>query len=74
MARHDLGYFFCLRTDLELEVEAAIAQLEAGVRNQFQFFVENLEKSSPNPPKSIPGASKIEPGGLQDAIFKRPLT
>ena len=32
--------------------------------------VQYLEKSSPDPPKSSPGASKIEPGALQDAIFK----
>ena len=49
-------FFFCLRTDVELEVEAAIAQLEAGVRNQFQFFVENL----------VPEPSQIEPQGLQN--------
>ena len=30
-------------------------------------------KSSPNPPKSSLGASKIEPGALQDAIFTRHL-
>ena len=35
---------------------------------------ESLEKSPPDRPKSSPGASKIEPGALQDAIFKRPLT
>ena len=32
--------------------------------------VQILGKSSPDPPKTSPGASKIEPGGLQDAIFK----
>ena len=30
-------------------------------------YVQNLGKSSPDPPKSSPGASKIEPGTLQDA-------
>ena len=30
--------------------------------------------ASQNPPKSSPGASKIEPGALQDAFFKRHLT
>ena len=32
--------------------------------------VQILGKSSPDPPKTSPGASKIEPGGLRDAIFK----
>ena len=39
-AWQDLGkfsVFFWPRTDLELELEAAIAQLQVGVRNQFQF-------------------------------------
>jgi len=31
--------------------------------------VQNLRKSSPDPPKSRPGAFKIEPGALQDATF-----
>ena len=35
---------------------------------------QNLGKSDPDPPKLRPGASKIEPGALQDAIFKRHLT
>ena len=34
---------------------------------------QNLRKSSPDPPKTSPGGSKIEPGGLQDVIFKRSL-
>ena len=32
--------------------------------------IQSFGKSSPDPPKTIPGASKIEPEGLQDAIFK----
>ena len=35
---------------------------------------EISKKSSQNPPKSSLRASQIEPGGLQDAIFKRHLT
>ena len=32
---------------------------------------KNTARGLPNPPKSRPGASKIEPGGLQDGIFCR---
>ena len=32
--------------------------------------VQILGKSSPDPPKTSPGATKIKPGGLQDAVFK----
>ena len=32
---------------------------------------KNTARGLPNPPKSRPGASKIEPGGLQDGIFRR---
>ena len=42
----------------------------------FHIFVkwENLEKIVPEPPEIEPGASKIEPGDLQDTIFQRRLT
>ena len=56
---------FWLRTDVELGVEAAIAQLEVGVRNQFQFFLENLEEIVPQP-------SQIEPRGLQNRALEPP--
>ena len=39
----------------------------------FQKFVKILTKSSLEAPKLRPGASKIEPGALQDAIFLRTL-
>ena len=39
-----------------------------------QKHAKILKKLSPEPPKSSPGASKIEPGALQDAIFKRHLS
>ena len=56
---------FWLRTDVELGVEAAIAQLEVGVRNQFQFFLENFEEIVPKP-------SQIEPRGLQNRALEPP--
>ena len=31
--------------------------------------VQNLRKSSPDPPKTSPGGSKIRPEAFQDAIF-----
>ena len=31
---------------------------------------KNTARGLPNPPKSQPEASKIEPGGLQDGIFR----
>ena len=57
--------FFWFRTDVELGVEAAIAQLEVGVRNQFQFFLENLEEIVPKP-------SQIEPRDLQNRALEPP--
>ena len=58
-------FIFLLRTDSELEVEAAIAQLEAGVRNQFQFFIENLAKIMPEP-------FQIESWDLQNRVRRPP--
>ena len=37
----------------------------AGIVSDVPF----LRKSSPEAPKSSPGTSKIDPGGIQDAIF-----
>ena len=34
----------------------------------------DLQNGNPEPPKSRPGASKIESGALEDAIFLKHLT
>ena len=43
-------------------------------RKRSQKQMTNSKHRPQNPPKSRPGASKIEPGALQDASFKRHLT
>ena len=40
----------------------------------FENEVQTLQNRNLKAPKSTPGASKIDPGALQDAIFKRRLT
>ena len=62
----------------QLELPTGTAQLWRQVRNQFPQFPcqegQNLEKFVPGPSEIESGAAKIEPGALQVAIFKRPLT
>ena len=69
-ALQDLGHFSALNVKLVGGKVVATKENPSGIVSD----VQNLEKSSPDPPKSRPGASKIEPRGLQDAIFKRHLT
>ena len=70
MARHDLGHFLASNVTLVGGKVCAIKEKASGIVSDVQI----LGKLSPDPPKTSPGASKIEPGALQDAIFKRHLT
>ena len=50
-----------------------LGKFSASSRHTWPTTSKILKKLSPDPPKSRPGASKIEPGALQDAIFIRGL-
>ena len=70
MARHDLGHFLASNVTLVGGKVCAIKEKASGIVSDVQI----LGKSSPDPLKTSPGASKIEPGGLQDAMLQRHLT
>ena len=61
---------FEIRIDAKLELKALVAQLQVGVQNHFQFLSKIL-KNHPHFKKSWSGGLKIEPGLLQETIFKR---
>ena len=73
---HDFGKFLAFfdvsaRPAWERSLEGVLE--ETSSRQRAKKLAKVL-KSSPDPPKPSPGASKIEPGAFQDTIFKRPAT
>ena len=68
VTRHDLGKFsvFCLRFS-----STNMGEIAGGLEERLRG---NMPKNLRKFRKIVPRASKIEPGAVQDTIFKRPIT